>query len=46
MTWLWVVAAVQLALAWALFQLGAESSAVALTFALSAVGALVAHTRR
>ena len=40
MTWLWVVAAVQLALAWALFQLGAESAAVALTLALSAVGAL------
>ena len=46
MSWLWMVAALQLALAWALFELGAESAAVALTLALSAVGALLAHARR
>lgn len=46
MSWLWIVAAVQLVLARALFQLGSESAAVASTLALSAVGALLAHTRR
>ena len=46
MSWLWMVAAAQLVLAWALFQLGSESAAVALTLALSAVDALLAHMRR
>ncbi len=42
---LWFVA-VDLVLAWVLFQLGTESAAVALSLALSAVGALLARTRR
>ena len=46
MSRLWLVVALQLVLAWVLFQRGAESAAVALTLALSAVGALLAHTRR
>ena len=40
MSRLWLVVALQLVLAWVLFQLGTESAAVALTLSLSAVGAL------
>ena len=42
---LWFVT-VDLVLVWVLFQLGTESAAVALSLTLSAVGALLARTRR